>query len=81
MVANLTALVQSDPSTPDESLQDAIELLHSEISELRRIVVNQGDAADQTAEILGRTLAQLSEELARLSERLDRFEPDESRSA
>lgn len=80
MVANLTALVQSDPSTPDESLQDAIELLHTEISELRRIVVSQGDAADQTAEILGRTLAQLSDELARLSERLDRLEPDESRS-
>lgn len=81
MVANLTALVQSDPTTPDESLQDALELLHTEISELRRIVVGQGDAADQTAEILGRTLAQLSEELARVSERLDRLEPGESRSA
>lgn len=50
-----------------------------EITELRRIVVIQGDAADQTAEVLGRTLSQLTDELARLSERLDRLERGESR--
>lgn len=72
--------MQSDPSPTDEALPEALELLHDEIAELRRIVVSQGDAADQTAEVLGRTLAHLSEELARLSERLDRLGPDEPRS-
>jgi hypothetical protein len=78
-VANLSAaLVQSDQPTPEDSLQATVELLHLELAELRRIVVTQGDAADQTAEVLGRTLTQLSEELARLSERLDLLAPGET---
>jgi hypothetical protein len=56
-------------------IDEAIELIHLEITELRRIVASQADAADQTAEILGRTLSHLVDELARLSDRLDLLPP------
>ena len=52
-----------------------------EFAELRRILGDQGDAADQVAETLGRMLARLSGELstlagevARLHDRLDGIE-------
>ena len=52
-----------------------------EFAELRRIFGDQGDAADQVAETLGRVLTRLSGDLAslagevsRLHERLDRME-------
>ena len=52
-----------------------------ELAELRRILSDQGDAADDVAEALGRTLTRLSAELAdlttevvRLRERLDHFD-------
>jgi hypothetical protein len=50
-----------------------------ELAELRRIIGDQGDAADEVAEALGRTLTRLSAEVTdlaaevvRLRERLDR---------
>jgi hypothetical protein len=62
----------------DDRLEQTMQLIHLEIAELRRIVASQADAADQTAEILGRTLSQLSDELARLSDRLDLLPVDGS---
>jgi hypothetical protein len=53
------------------SLGEAVRSLRQEVAELRRIVVGQGEAADQTAEVLGRTLSHLSADLACLSERPD----------
>ncbi|MGH9114420.1 MAG: hypothetical protein ACRDWW_01185 [Acidimicrobiales bacterium] len=55
--------------------------LGPEFAEVRRILGDQGDAADEVAEILGRTIAKLSVELedlavevARLRDRLDGIE-------
>jgi molybdopterin converting factor small subunit len=62
------------------SLGEAVRSLREEVSELHRIVVGQGEAADQTAEVLGRTLSHLAAELARLSERLDPPALDDSPS-
>lgn len=52
-----------------------------ELAELRRILGDQGDAADEVAEALGRTMTRLSaevtdltEEVVRLRERLDRLD-------
>jgi hypothetical protein len=41
--------------------------LHSDIVELTRMLLMQGDAADQFAETLGRTLTRLSSEVETLS--------------
>lgn len=54
-----------------------------ELAELRRILGDQGDAADEVAEALGRTLARLSAELTdlgaevvRLRQRLDQLDAE-----
>jgi hypothetical protein len=41
-------------------------ILLPELAELRRILGDQGDAADEIAEITGRTLTRLSDEIADL---------------
>jgi hypothetical protein len=58
-----------------------VDALAPEFADLRRVLGDYGDAADQVADTLGRVLARLTgqleslaEELARLHERLDRLE-------
>ena len=72
--------VEREKVPVEPAFDEAIELLHLEISELRRIVVNQGDAADQTAELLDRSLSLISAELSQLSDRVDRLALEHSRS-
>ena len=55
----------------------------AETAQLHRILGDQGDAADEVAETLGRTLTRLSAEVtsltaevAQLRDRLDRSQPD-----
>ena len=59
-----------------------IQPVLAQAAELQRIVGDHGDAADEVAEVIGRTLTRLSAEVdaltaevARLEERLDRSEP------
>lgn len=61
----------------------AVQPVLAQTAELRRILGDQGDAADEVAETLGRTLTRLSaevtslaEEVAQLRDRLDRSQPD-----
>jgi hypothetical protein len=58
-----------------------VEALGPDLADLRRILADYGDAADQVADTLGRVLARLTgevesiaEEVARLHERLDKLE-------
>ena len=64
-----------------DSTAATVGALTPEFAELRRILGDQGDAADQVAEAVGRVLARLSgevetlsDEVAHLQERLDRLE-------
>jgi hypothetical protein len=58
-----------------------VDALAPEFAEIRRVLGDYGDAADQVADTLGRVLTRLTgqveslaEEVARLHERLDRLE-------
>jgi hypothetical protein len=60
-----------------------LEALTPDLADLRRILVDYGDAADQVADTLGRVLARmtgevesLAEEVTRLHERLDKLEAE-----
>ena len=60
---------------------ESVAEVRANIDEIERILANQGDAADEVAETIGRTLTRLSSELtaltaevARLNQRLERFE-------
>ncbi|MCU4185557.1 hypothetical protein K6U06_14405 [Acidiferrimicrobium sp. IK] len=57
----------------DERVGAAEQVTREEIAELRRIVGDHGDAADDVAEVFGRTLARLSAEVGALSEELARL--------
>jgi predicted RecB family endonuclease len=54
------------------------ETLRVEFTEIHRMLRQQGDASDEVAEILGRTLARLGAEVEALSEAVDRLESGRS---
>lgn len=67
--------------TIDGTASEVERRLQGEFREIRRILGDQGDAADEVAEVLGRTITRLSTEVAeltaevvRLRERLDRLD-------
>ncbi len=55
--------------------EDRVDKLRSDLVELSRMLRMQGDAADQVAEVLGRTIARLSTEVDQLSEALHATTP------
>lgn len=62
-----------------EVAEDAVQRICDRIGNVERILADQGDAADEVAETIGRTLTRLSAEVEslaievlRLRERLDR---------
>jgi hypothetical protein len=65
--------VPSIGGVPTE-VTDSLDAIRKDLVEIQRMIRQQGDAADQVAEILGRTLARLSVEVADLSETLARAE-------
>ena len=52
--------------TAAEASSEVARTLLPELAELRRILSDQGDAADEIAEITGRTLSRLHDEIADL---------------
>jgi hypothetical protein len=54
--------------------QDIIDLIHHEMGELARMLRQQGDASDEVAETLGRSLARLGAEIDVLSKAVERLE-------
>ena len=52
--------------TAAETSSEVTRTLLPELAELRRILADQGDAADEIAEITGRTLSRLHDEIADL---------------
>jgi hypothetical protein len=59
----------------EEIRQEIRTTLHHELGEVQRMLRQQGDASDEVAEILGRTLARLGAEVETLSGALDRLDP------
>jgi len=64
---------------------DSVAEVKASMAEIERILGYQGDAADEVAETIGRTLTRLTSELtaltaevARLNERLERLEVSDS---
>ena len=57
----------ADLRTDVGNLTSEVEGLRSDLVELNRVLRMQGDAADQVAEVLGRTLTRLSAEVEVLS--------------
>lgn len=57
-----TSVAQTVTRTTDEILKAVLP----ELAELRRILGDQGDAADEVAEITGRTLTRMAAEVADL---------------
>jgi hypothetical protein len=70
------ALRSGDLSRLRTSTEKATEDVRRDIVELTRMLRMQGDAADQVAEALGRTLARLSAEVDVLGEALDGRAPE-----
>jgi hypothetical protein len=62
------AATESELADLRTDVASVVEALRSEIVELTRMLRMQGDAADQLAETLGRTLARLSGEVEALGE-------------
>jgi predicted transcriptional regulator len=60
------ALADPVRQTADQASSEVLKVLGPELAELRRILADQGDAADEIAEITGRTLTRLSDEVADL---------------
>jgi predicted transcriptional regulator len=52
--------------TAAEASSEVAKTILPELAELRRILADQGDAADEIAEITGRTLTRLHDEIADL---------------
>lgn len=64
-----------------DTAERSVAEINARISETQRIIADQGDAADEVAETIGRTLTRLSAEVTalaseveRLNQRLERFE-------
>jgi hypothetical protein len=62
----------------EEIRQEIRTTLHHELGEVQRMLRQQGDASDEVAETLGRTLVRLSAEVEALSEAVDRLESGRS---
>ena len=56
----------------DERVAAAEQVTRDEIADLRRVIGDHGDAADDVAEVFGRTLTRLSAEVSALSDELAR---------
>ena len=63
----------------EDSAERSVQQISDRIANVERILADQGDAADEVAETIGRTLTRLSgevnslaQEVVRLRERLDR---------
>ncbi len=57
----------------DERVAAAEQVTRDEVAALRRIIGDHGDAADDVAEVFGRTLTRLSAEVTALTEELSRM--------
>ena len=56
----------------DQRVAALEQVTRTDIADLRRIIGEQGDAADDVAEVFGRTLTRLSAEVTALTEELAR---------
>ncbi len=59
-----------------KAMGDEVATLRADLVEITRMLRMQGDAADQVAEVLGRTIARLSAEVDQLSEALHSLAPE-----
>jgi len=64
-----------------DTAEESVGRISAHLVEIERIIADQGDAAGEVAEVIGRTLTRLSAEVAgltaelsRLNERLERLE-------
>lgn len=72
----VTARVTADVTA--QVSRDLVGALRAEMVEVARMLRQQGDASDEVAEVLGRTLVRLSAEIDELGEHLEARRPAHS---